>query len=193
MLWPQLIYLIKQRFQTRVDTPDLIYNLCSPVEVFLFPFQRPVGGWVSAHVPEVTDLIRQFDEFCGYAAMGRIFDLQALALRLGKLLVVGNLHYDVRDLEPEQLLQFPWARLCIFHGIVQDGCRQDLGISDITLIDQQFREFYRVIDIGGRIRIQAALIAMLLGSEVQSIENQGQVICHSLLVIGYWLLVTGYW
>jgi hypothetical protein len=57
------------------------------------------------------------------------------------------------------------SRFCIFNRVVQDSASQHINIFNSSLIAENIDELNRVVDVGRRANIFAALITMLGSSK----------------------------
>jgi hypothetical protein len=104
-------------------------------------------------------------------------DLRLLALELAQLLVVGTLDHDVGDLVPEHDLDLVMRGVGVFDGVVEQRCCQHHRVLDVRL-HQDIGELYRVVDVGRGFGVLAALVAVLLGGEGRSLQDNFHVSGH---------------
>jgi len=87
----------------------------------------------------------------------RVLDLSALAVCLGKGLVVGHLHDHVGDLPAEVIDQLRIRRLGVLDRVVQNGSDQRLQVIDPALGGQHVGQRDRVVDVRAGLGVLAPL------------------------------------
>src|SRR5712672_1750157 len=102
---PSRIGLVEGLLEARMHAAQPVDDALRPVEVLQAPLQVPARRRPVQHVAQVADLVGQLDELRLAADRGRVLHLQALALALGKRLVVGDFGDDARDARAERVFQ----------------------------------------------------------------------------------------
>ena len=118
-----------------MNPTEFFNDLLGPIEVFLFPLDRPIGWRRCRDVAQVANLVGQLHQFCASADVRGMLDLETLAICLGQRLVIGNFENDVGDVLAEVPHQFLFGRVGVFDRVVQGGGNQDTLILDTGLIE----------------------------------------------------------
>ena len=91
MLRPLCIGLIENGFHGSVHTAEPVYDGLRPFKVSLAPSQVPICWWVTRHITQVTDLVRQLNQLRLVADMRGVLNLALLACGLFQSLVIGDI------------------------------------------------------------------------------------------------------
>jgi hypothetical protein len=101
-----------------------------------------------------------------------MLDLQPLALSLRQRLVVGDFHDDVGDIAAEEPNQLFPRRVRVLDRVVENRRDEDTPVVDPALVREDIGQRDRVIDVGGRARILAALVPVFPGSECNGLNQK---------------------
>ena len=100
-----------------------------------------------------------------------MFNLQSLPILLRQALIISDFNNDRCNVASERLLQFLDCGIGVLDGVVQQRRSKGGCIGYARFIGQDIRHGDRVIDVWTGVRALAALVAVLVGGEGASGED----------------------
>ncbi|GAA0755237.1 hypothetical protein FHS52_000009 [Erythromicrobium ramosum] len=123
-------------------------------------------------VAKIGELVGQLDLLGIVGGNGCLEHLETFTLKLVEALVVGDLKHQTTDSLAEAFGKLLSRSPGVLYRVVQDRCCEDVRVLHPGL-DQDVRHVERVVDVGRRIDVLAALLAVTVGSKACRTNDHG--------------------